>query len=154
MKRGYCCDIDNEEMEIYIFKGSKPPVHQRTDSPYCYAGDINYTEAIVKFRAGSDGTHFNCGIVEMGQVSLEHDKCVTYEEACKLVTQAIEEKILGIDCGKIIASDVVFDPQSMGGETGRFCRAAKWYCSPYPSRNPNSGNMIEIFELGLKPELV
>lgn len=48
--------------------------------------------------------------------------------------------------GKIIMADIT------GGWIDRFCTHNNWYCSPFRSINPKTGNSICVYEFALEPE--
>lgn len=106
---------------------------------------------------GSAGQNvFCCGITQIGELSVRFASDLTYEEAAKLLNQGLIQLLKEVQnrdnrynyyedekVAKLIASDV------QGHNTSKFCTAAGWYCSPYPSINPKTGNKIMIYELGL-----
>lgn len=98
-----------------------------------------------------------CGVTELGSITFAYSHTLTHKQAAKIITEgllkileqspdvrqpdAFEERV-----GKFLMSDVI------GGTVDQFCRAAGWYCSPYPSINPKTGNKIMLYELGSKPK--
>lgn len=62
----------------------------------------------------------------------------------KGLERAANNRSTGI--GKLIMADVE------GGWVDMFCKYNKWYCSPFRSINPKTGNSICVYEFALPPK--